>query len=192
MLPTVHAVAALALTAAGVAVLYAVWRGRLAARGGWRLLGWGALAAALVPWTSALGLEFGVTAALLMPPVAAWAFVFLSPGSTKRRRRTRAEEPGPASSPDGGPARGRALRWLRHGLLFVLAVPGAGAAATAASIALVWLLPWTEPNRIALVIFLMPVLWGAAAAWLCADDRLARPLSVVAGGGLLSAWAVWV
>lgn len=44
----------------------------------------------------------------------------------------------------------------------------------------------SKVNQIALGIYTMPILWGAAAYWLCADSKLWRPICVLAGLSALS------
>lgn len=44
----------------------------------------------------------------------------------------------------------------------------------------------SKVNQIALGIYTMPILWGAAAYWLCADSKVWRPICVLAGLSALS------
>ncbi len=83
-----------------------------------------------------------------------------------------------------------AVTLARGVLRFIVAIPVAGAASVLASIAASSALPWKEVDRIALVIFVMPALWGVAAVWAAADSRILRPAvalvaCAVAGAGMV-------
>src|SRR5690606_37370784 len=97
-----------------------------------------------------------------------------------------------------GVAAGRVFRSLhRPGLeactvqvlRILLAVPAAGIASLILVSALVLQFSWGMAAKVAVVIFLFPLLWGAFSVWICAQERLLRPvlanIAVCALGSLL-------
>lgn len=175
---------AVAATVSGAGVLYAAWRKRFAGKTFALWGGWVLLLLAMFAWTRATGAEFGVVLGLTAPAMAAWLFVLA--GAMRRRPyrahgRIRETPPAPVSS----------RRWLHHVLLLVLAAPLAAASATLLALALSALLPWSELNRTVAAVFLMPVLWGAAAAWVCGDRKTGRPVAALVLAGGLSALALF-
>lgn len=150
----------------GVGGLYASWRGywprRLTVPGAWCLL-----VLSCVFWVRGLGAEFGSFYALISISLCAWLAVAFN----YETRRLRPEKPrGPSRKvlPDS--------HSLTHNvMLFLFAVPLAGAAAILFSVWLVRLLPWADVNAMVLGIVLMPVFWGVASYWVCAAARPLRP-----------------
>ena len=191
----INVLLALLLAAAGIGALYAVWRKRLRQRAAAHWGGWGLLTASLYFWVLGTGLEFGLVLGSLVPALAAWSLVWfnadLPKGGERSKQAAARKEPEVIAGPTAGSALRRWSPWLRHGVLFILAVPFAAVVTAVVTIAISDLLPWSQLNRDVLVSVLMPVLWGVAAAWLCADEKLLRPLLVLAVSGLLSAIAVF-
>lgn len=168
---------AILLTAGGVAVIHGVWRRRLPRRGmlalGWLLL---VLSAAL--WIYADGAEFGLVRALVVISLVAWGAVWIN----RRVRLPRREE---REQVLAAPKPGRGL--VRNTVLFVLSVPVAGAASALVSVLLGHWLSVEPANRAAVAIVLLPLLWGCALYWACADSKLSRPALGLVAGGVLSA-----
>lgn len=159
-------VIALGISIAGASLVFYSWRHRgkaLAAAAGWLLA-----MASVYPWSLALGAEIGVTYAIIVFMCLAWILVTatLQPAS-----------PGPQAR-----HLFRALQWpaattaFKHIALFLLSVPAAGAITMMLTVALVLYLPWAMPLKVAVVIFTYPVLWGGLSAWICAQDKLLKPI----------------
>ncbi|MEX1198822.1 MAG: hypothetical protein WEB57_13310 [Pseudohongiellaceae bacterium] len=155
----------------GVILLYLSWRttwpsgsvpARLTVAGGWLLQ---AVAACL--WVRASNMEFGLTYALLVLTLSAWALTVFN--REIRSGRQRAAESGRIMLPGTGTLGRQALR-------LAAAVPLAGASAAFTAIALTSLLPWPQASQLSTGVLVMPVLWGAASAWTCADPQPWRPV----------------
>lgn len=165
----VYLILALAAGVAGLACLFGSWQGRIPRRLRPRPLGWGLLVVSAWLCCRALGVEFGVSLALFAVSLIAWLFVAFN--LEHRRLRARREQRAPAA-PDTAQT---STPWAAHAGLFVVAVPLAAVAATLLAVALSMMLPWQKVNATLLVVVLVPVLWGAAAYWACADARPLRP-----------------
>lgn len=155
------------LSVAGLLCLYGSWCKQPLFRpwGAWG--GWALLFASGWVWSlAAASVEFGIVYALLAPTACAWVLVLHNRQARNRRA------PAPAEAGISLPALPVAAR---HLLLFVGAVPLAGAAAAYGSTALATFLPWQPGNALVLAMLVMPVVWGAGAYWLCADPKPLRP-----------------
>lgn len=155
---------AVSISAAGL--IYDSWRNQErtpAASAGWML----AFASVYV-WSVVLGLEFGITFAVITFICLVWAVIALT-------REAAVTVTLPIQRPFRALNRPGMQACLRHSALFMLSVPVAGVIAMMASVALVLYLPWTLPAKIAVVIFSYPVLWGSFSVWICAQDKLLRP-----------------
>ena len=163
----------LSLAAAGL--IYYSWRQRgknLLAAAGWLLA-----VVSVFAWSAALGAEIGTTYAIAIFTCLVWGAVAFN-----------AEAPKAVAASGARPFQSLQRPQLRgvfhHSVLFLLSVPAAGVIAMMLSIALVLHLPWPLLNRAAIAIFLYPVLWGALGYWICAQERLLKP--VLASAGLLT------
>jgi len=172
---------AISITASGL--VYYSWRrsgNAWAAAAGW-LLAFGSAFA----WVRALGAEFGVSYAIIIFTCLVWAAVALNVEATGAAGQS-ATRPLQAMHWPG------ARDWGRHGGLFLLSVPVAGVVALMLSVALVLPLPWSLLHKLTAAIFLYPVLWGALSAWICAQDKLARPALVCLGLAAVSALLLFI
>ncbi len=145
--------------------------------------GWLLLAISTVFWGLAAGAEFGIPYALLFVPLLAWIAVLIN--LEVRFKKHKEQAAGTIVWP-----RGHTI--TQNLLLFLMSVPLAAVAATLVSVTLVRLLPWQELNQFVLAAFLMPVLWGCAAYWVCADSRMLRPALALAAAGGVSALILYV
>lgn len=181
MIILTHLLAWLA-TAAGLLLLYLSWR-RLFAGATWpRVAGWALLSLAGVAWCLDSGPEFGAVYAVSVPSLGALGLIVWHWRSSPPRnsRNSSGERPVLAGSGMAGSA-----AWRRHGSLFLLAVPFAAVCTTLITMALGMLLPWSTLSGMVFITLAAPAIWGLAASWICADDRLWRPVLVLAlGAGL--------
>lgn len=158
---------ALLLAVAGLACLFSSWRRLAIAKGRpVTFIGWLLLLLAVPFWRLALGLEFGLSYALLCSALLAWLTVFINYELRQGRQREIASVT--LQLPNGA-----ALE--RHLLLFLLAVPLAGLASAFSTTAVMLLLPVQTGNALVATLLLLPIVWGAAACWVCADPKLQRP-----------------
>lgn len=155
-------------------LVYYSWKaGRLAWVAG---MGWLLAFASIAGWARVLGQEFGLAYAIAIFVCLAWAAVAFN-------MEGRSQGDQAALRPF------QRLRWpgrqdgIRHATLFLLAVPATGVTAMMLSVALVLYLPWALPLKLAVAVFLYPVLWGALGSWICAQDTCLKPL--LANAGLL-------
>lgn len=159
-------VLAFGITMAGVFCLYGSWRHMsfFHPLGGY--LGWLLLLVACFAWSASSNVELGISYAILAMAVCAWLLVIFNYElrAGKQRNLTEAELVLP-----------RGATVLRHGVMFLVAVPLAGITAAYLSTAFVILLPWQLGNAMVFAMLLMPVVWGAGAYWSLADPALARP-----------------
>lgn len=179
----VQVLAALVASLLGLGLLYQQWRG-----GGQRSTdairlvgGLGLLCVALGLWIAADGAEIGTSLWLLAIGPLAWVIV----ATTAPRGPVRSQALTPAVL--GRPS---AAVLGRQAARTAAVLPLAGAAAACSALALTTLLPWQVANRLSLAILAVPLLWGLAAYWLCADSKPARPLLSLTA--LLCASAAWL
>lgn len=168
---------ACATTLMGVTLIYSSWRQWLSPRVFINLVGWLLLGVAAWLWCIAAGWEFGAVYFITSLPLAAWLF-------TSYQANFRINNNHPSLR-----QRLRLPPWLtlaRHlGRLF-LVLPIAGVTSALLSLVLTSLLPWQEINRLALIVLLMPTLWGLLMFWCCADQKVARPAATIIVVGLAS------
>jgi hypothetical protein len=173
---------ALALGLAGVACLFGAWCKRIAEA--WRPVpaGWGLLLASGWFWIAGTGAEFGVTLTLLVASVLAWVFVAANRSRRPRRGHGAAGPPKPNADPQS---------WPRHALLLLLAVPVAAVASALLAVAVSMALPIPVVDAMVTVIVLVPLLWGCAACWVCAESRLIRPAAAMLLSAVLGAAVIY-
>lgn len=176
------AIAAVLAGAGGVASLYLSWRKRLRYRRTAVVLGWGLIAASVFLWIGFGGAEFGPVLAFIQLSLVAWAFVLTN--QHVRPNKGRLQQPGALNLP-------RFQAIARHAAIFLVAVPLAGVSGTFLVLAFSMLLPWNDVDRMAFAILTMPVVWGLAVYWTCADTRLLRPAVGVIACGTASAAVIF-
>lgn len=166
---------AVALVLAGVGLLHRAWRDRGgAARVG---LGWLLLIGSVSVWRlGGPGWDKAIALATLAPMLV--GAVFLAPqvrhavgqASAKRHKPKRARSAS-ASGQEPAPSPTPVWRSLVRGFLVG---PVAGAAALGAAAAVALHAPGAEADRYVAALFVLPVLWAAAATWATTDGRLVR------------------
>ena len=154
-------VTALLSGAASVAALRGAWRRKGIRNGVLVLIGWLALALSLALWSSALGIEYGVSYALAWFALCAIIAVILN-------REHRAPQPDRAAPLSEATTMGH--KWLT----FFAAGPLAVIACVPLTLLVTLLLPVARVNQMALAAVLFPTLWGLAAYWASARDNPGR------------------
>lgn len=143
-----------------------------------RLVGWSVVALSAGFSISNWGIEFGIIYAFLLLSCAAWLYVGLDAESWRPKATPERTD---LSWPTG-----RVL--LQQGYLFVMAVFVAGLASMFSAILVGLWVPGAMVDRMALVVLITPVIWGAAMFWLIFDKRSAQfglPLVLIISGTLL-------
>ena len=179
----VYAIAAVLAGTCGVALLYASWRKRLQPKRLVVTCGWSLIAASLWLWIRFAGAEFGTVIGAMQLSIVAWIFVLTN--RHIRRSNGRRQEPVGVNLP-----RFRAM--LHHSGRFLVAVPLAACSGTMLVLAGSALLPWSDVNRLAFAVLMVPVMWGALAYWSCLDTRLLRPALGLVAGGTLGAAVLYI
>ncbi len=163
-------------TGLGAILLYRKWRNRLSGPA-IALAGWALMTLALALWIVALGPEFGSVVGLTVPSLVVLCIVALHADIRQRGDAPENRQPGKMT----------AARFSRHLLRFLLAVPVAGIASMCVVTALAVALPWGGANQWAFAIFLLPLVWGAAACWVTLDDRMVQRSVGIVLPGLIGA-----
>lgn len=173
---------AIALSIAAAGLIYYSWRhsGKsLLAAAGWLLA-----LVSVFAWSWALGAEIGTTYAIAIFACVVWGAVAFNAEAPKAVAA--------AARPFQRLQRPQLRGVFHHTVMFLLSVPAAGVIAMMLSIALVLHLPWPLLNRAAVAIFLYPVLWGAFGVWICAQERLLKPVLASAGLLILSSLVMYI
>lgn len=174
---------AVSLGGAGIAALYASWRGWRVNRPWIGLAGWGLLGLSAWCWVRAAGAEFGIGYAFLFATFAAWMAVLVNLEVRDRKRRD--QQAGQATVPDRQTV-------SRHVARFFVAVPLAAVVSACLGVALLRLIPLGRIDAMAAAVLGVPVLWGVVAYWACADTSIARPAFSLATVGALATGFVFV
>ncbi|MDO3387237.1 hypothetical protein QWI17_15450 [Gilvimarinus sp. SDUM040013] len=174
--------AAILLVCASVATLYVSWRsvGRSTAL---KASGWIALAGAIACWSQSAGTEFGTTFSLILLPILAWVVMAFTADTRRQKVKIQGRE---------RLQRPSFTALLRHSARVVGGVVLAGVSSAFFCMGLATWLPTSPVNAIVLAVFLTPVVWGAAAYWLCADPNQYRPSATIALAGALGAAIIYV
>lgn len=155
------------MSAAAALLVFYSWR---QGRGAWAAVaGWILAFGSALPWSWTLGAEIGICYAIMVFVCLVWLEVTWNMEPARLRAGAQPRRFQPLHRP-------LARDYLKHGLLFLLSVPVAGILTLMLAAALVLPLAWTMSVKVAVVIFLFPVLWGAYSVWICAQDTLLKPL----------------
>lgn len=179
----IEGVFAVVTSLSAVACIYWSWREQglpLVALTGWLLA-----LVSMISWSQVLGPEFGVTYAIMVFTCLAWIVVFKGMAARRAESGTTLRPYQRMSVPDMS-----AL--LKHGSVFLLSVPATGMLTMMLSVALVLYLPWSLLTKIAVAIFLYPVLWGAFSTWICAQEKTSRSALTIAGLFLISSLILFI
>jgi hypothetical protein len=146
-----------------ILILRASWlqRGRLPAL---RLLGWMTAASSLALFIRSLGVEVGITYALLAAALLAYAVI--AAGAELRSARAPRE---PALEPEERP-----VNWPRIVAKSLLAIVLAGIASIGLGLVFALFMPMPVADRIVVGGLLVPIFWGAGMAWTLCDAKLGR------------------
>lgn len=157
-------------SAVGITILYRAWQRKIRNYHGVALCGaWLLVALSIYLWSVAHGPEFGVCYAFITLALQSWALIALTRDKRVKENRTPQLPQQPLALTNG-------LQAIpKQALVLVTAVPLAGASAMLFTVVTTSLLPWQSVNIVALGIYTMPVIWGLAAYWACADSKLWRP-----------------
>jgi len=178
---------AFVLTFIGVSILHRCWRQRqLARRSLQQLGGWILLVTAMAAWIAAQGPEFGVCFALINVTIMAWLLIAWH---NRHPVAPTHEIPKPIQSLHWA----KALRALPYQIMLTASVILlSGASAMFSTVVITQLLPWQNVNLIALGIYVMPIVWGVFAFYLCFSTRVWRPIAVITLIGAISAMLIYV
>tara|TARA_R110001592_G_scaffold363396_2_gene687699 strand:+ start:120351 stop:120890 length:540 start_codon:yes stop_codon:yes gene_type:complete len=162
----VFSIIALLLISAGVTGLYFSWR-RTGPGKHWVVAGsWLLIALSLGFWSRAWGLEFGIVYSCLALSLCGGLVLLLNYEVRERKQVRPVETQLVVINPRS---------WGRHIMLLVTVLPVAGAVAVMGSVLMASWLPWQTVNAMVFAVFMIPVVWGLAAYWVCADPMPARP-----------------
>lgn len=170
-------ITALLISIVSVSLIYWSWR----EQGRWlhAFAGWVLAPVSIFAWSAASGPEFGVTYAVIAFACAAWLLagseLDVSAGEDRFSVRTMQRLSCPS-----------ARSVLKNVAVFVLSVPATGLLSLMLSVVLVVNLPWSLLSRIGTAIILYPILWGVLSAWICSQEKLAKPATIVGGVFLIS------
>lgn len=165
----------------GLLLLLASWRQRAGGRGWLITGGWLLILLSLPLWFQAVGWEFGSVYFLILLALLAWPLVGLQ---TERCTQPVVKPPRQPLHKPAWPALAHTA--ARQLTTFVIAVPVTGLLSIVICFAVATLLPWQEVDKLALVVLIMPVVWGLFMAWYCIDARPARPVTVLLAAGLMA------
>ncbi len=129
---------------------------------------WLILLAVIYSWQQASGIEFAWVYGLTVPSILV-AFLLLF-NLEIRTTKTSAAKSGDAKSVRGIGA---------HIQLFLLTVPLSFLASLSVTLLLLQLLPGAELNRLAVGIFVFPLIWALLSYWFSASQQIKQPLIVV-------------
>lgn len=167
----------IAVSLASVTAIYMSWWQRGLAL--LSLFGWLLALISILLWSRALGPEFGVSYAIMVFVCLVWGYIAWDKDTSKTTDET-------VVRPYRAPSFPELSALLKHGGLFLVSVPASGVVALMLSVALVIWLPWALLTQVAVAVFLYPVIWGAMAAWICAQQSVLKPALLTVVFTLLS------
>lgn len=174
---------ALAISISSVGAIYLSWRQR---EQRWlAFAGWLLAVASMFVWSWALGPEFGVSYSVIVFVCLIWLQVGVgvkaSGGvglSSQRPYRN-------MTLPDA-----RNLR--KHATVFFLSVPVTGVLSLMTTVAMLIHLPWTLLTKLAVSVFVYPLLWGILSSWICTQRSPGRPAIVLISLSMISSILLWI
>tara|TARA_R110002012_G_scaffold273686_1_gene459754 strand:+ start:2209 stop:2766 length:558 start_codon:yes stop_codon:yes gene_type:complete len=176
-----YSIAAFVGSALAIGLFYRAWQSnQLAFKRVAKLVALGFMLVSLNLWVHEYGPELGVCYAVVAFSLQAWSWIFLA---RQRIDKDIKRIDFPFVKGLGMPGRVESVNAIIKILACVFL-----SAVCAMLVTVVWTtaLSIGKVNLIALGIYSMPVLWGAAAYWLCADSKLWRPVLVLSGLSVLS------
>lgn len=167
---------------AGITLLYSSWRSIM--RKAIAIpLGWGALFISIACLALGSGLEFGLSYALILIPLLAWAVIGLN-YEIRRNHKSREKPYVPQALPETHSI-------VQHILIFLIAIPLAGITATFLSVVLSKALPFTQVSALATGMLIMPFLWGLGSYWACAANKLWQPAAAMSALSVICAGLIY-
>lgn len=160
------AIAGGVLMVAGIVMLRQRWLARGASGFGFLVGGWLAVFAGVLAFAAAWGAEVGVTYALGVLSLAAYAVI----AATSERRQSKRR--GPREAPFDPEE--RPTNWRRGTGKAMLAIVLAGVASIGVGVAFAVQAPLPPQDRAVIGGLLVPILWGGGMAWTLCDPRLVR------------------
>lgn len=168
------AIAAFITSFAGLVFLLLSWQNKTdRAQNQVVAFAWFIIAISIYLWTIAYGSEFGVCYGFISIALQAWILVLYQHKTNGKPNKTRAFKAMVKTQVNWTAG----LKSLPKVSLILLAViPLSGFASMQVLAGLTALLPGEKVNSMALGVYLLPVLWGIFAYWVCAAQNLARPV----------------
>tara|TARA_R110001599_G_scaffold353826_1_gene599283 strand:- start:56851 stop:57390 length:540 start_codon:yes stop_codon:yes gene_type:complete len=166
----VFSIIALLLITTGVIGLYFSWRRPGPGKHWVVAVSWLLIALSVGFWSRAWGLEFGIVYSCLALSLCGGLVLLLNYEVRERKQVRPVETQLVVINPRS---------WGRHITLLVTVLPVAGAVAVMGSVLFASWLPWQTVNAMVFAGFMVPVVWGLAAYWACADPMPARPACVL-------------
>ncbi|MFT6897114.1 MAG: hypothetical protein ACJA13_001520 [Paraglaciecola sp.] len=146
----------------GVVIVFRHWHHARRRKALILLLGWSMIASGVIPFCYAAGAEFGIIYWLCSLAIAPWLitiFNLVRKGALQVDKRPCQPLPLNIKS------------WGKHLVVFLLVVPLAGVSAILTSVLLTSYYPASRVNTMVSAVYIMPLVWGAAAYWLSAASR---------------------
>lgn len=174
-------------SALGIAILYLGWQRKIRHfHGAILCAAWLLVALSIYLWSLAHGAEFGVCYAFITLALQSWGLI----ATTRDKRLKTSRKIQLPLQPLALSKQG--LQALpKHLWILISAVPLAGVSAMLLTVVSTALLPWQKVNMVALGIYTMPLVWGAAAYWACADSKPWRPAITFVLVGALAALIIY-
>jgi len=185
MYTSAPATAGFALAFVSVGLLWAAWRRTTPLRPLALAAGIAAFAGCIAAWGYAAGGDGGTFIAMFLVGSIAYAFIIL----TLQRRKKRGHKANDESAVTLTP---HPLKAWRISARVLLALPLAGVAAAALSLAVALAGPGIYVDRMAVAGWLFPLFWGIAMAWALADEKMSRATIVLCAATAIGAGLVAV
>ncbi|GEM_PF-1236261 len=168
------AIIAFIISFAGLIVLLLSWQNKSdQAKQTMIAFAWFVIGISIYLWTLASGPEFGLCYGFISVAFQAWVLVLYQQKTNSKPLKLRAAKVLVKSQINWAAG----LKSLpRVGLILVAIIPLAGFASMQVLAGVTALLPGEKVNRMALGVYLLPILWGLFVYWVCGAQKLARPV----------------